>query len=60
MIKPGQLVNVQIWGRVKVGRVAHVENGEATIDFPVVGGVFRLTVPADWCVTYIPKGGKTT
>lgn len=60
MIKPGQVVNVQIWGRIKTGVVVDVWNGEAVIDFPAPGGILRLVVPAGWCTTFIPKGGKIT
>ena len=60
MIKPGQLINVQIWGQIKVGRAVCIENGEITVDFPVFGGLFRLTVPAKWCTVYVMKGGKIT
>lgn len=59
MIKPGQVVNVQIWGQVKAGILVGVENGEATVDFPVINGFFRLTVPAGWCTLYMMKGGGT-
>lgn len=60
MLSAGQYVNVQIWGRIKTGVVVDVGNGEAVIDFPASGGLLRMVVPASWCTTFIPKGGKIT
>jgi len=60
MLKVGQFVNVELWGRVKTGIVIDVGNGETVVDFPAPGGFLRLVVPSDWCVTFVPKGGKIT
>ena len=60
MLKVGQFVNVELWGRIKTGVVIDVGNGEAVIDFPAPGGLLRLVVPSVWCTTFIPKGGKIT
>lgn len=55
MIIPGQIVNVEIWGRIVKGLAVAVESGEVVVDFPASGGVLRLSVPAAWVRMYVPK-----
>lgn len=53
-MKPGQIVKVNLWGNVKPGRVVSVNEGSITLDFLVIGGMFRLTVPDYWIIHDIP------
>lgn len=55
MIIPGQIVNVEICGRIVKGLAVAVESGEVVVDFPASGGVLRLSVPAAWVRMYVPK-----
>ncbi len=56
MVRPGQFARVRLFDSgERVGLVIDADENEATIDFQVIGGVFRLTVPQRWCIVYVPN-----